>query len=147
MSPAPALDHAQSWLRMQLAGGPKPAASLLATAGSAGISAAALRQAKRALGVESRRESRLGAWSWALPACESSARGHLQGKLLDFLLERSEEPDLPAAERRRFKREADALARRRAEEAEAEDLAAFAADSREAPYKWRRRARWPEEAA
>lgn len=67
-----------------------------------------------------------------------------QEKLLDSLLERSEDLGLSAEERRRFKIAADAIARRRSEAAEAEDAKLFA---EEPDYEWpigerRKRARW-----
>ncbi len=96
---------------MELAHGPQPAASLLAKARKHGVSAATLRKAKKALDVESKRHSRLGCWDWELPADENSDMWNLQGKIIDFLLERGEDPDLPAEERRRFRLAADKVAR------------------------------------
>jgi hypothetical protein len=57
----------------------------------------------------------------------------LQEKLLDLLLERSEDPGLSSEKRRRFKLAADAIARRQALDAEAEDLELFAD---EPDYEW-----------
>jgi hypothetical protein len=127
---AGALEHAQAWLRLQLAGGPRPATRLLELAPRDGISADSLRRAKRALNVKSRRASRLGPWSWALPAGESPACGDLQEKLLEFVLERAEASELPAAERERLRKAADQLARRQQirEAGDKRDRALFASD-------------------
>ena len=78
---SPAVDYAETWLRTELANGPRPAAALLAKARKDGVSAATLRKAKKALDVESKRQSRLGSWAWELPADENSDMWNLQDKI------------------------------------------------------------------
>lgn len=80
-----AVAEAVAFLREALAAGPRPAQALLAEARQAGISVAALRRAKKAAGVQVRRESAQGAargkgrWLWFLEAhlepLEHGARG------------------------------------------------------------------------
>jgi len=113
---APARAFAAEFLQEELRSGPRHGAEILELAKTRGISQSTLEAVKRELGVCSRRQSRLGVspgpgrWMWELnPEREEADR---RARLVDFIQERSERPDLPAGERTRLKRELDRFIRR-----------------------------------
>ncbi|KWB17817.1 AAA family ATPase [Burkholderia cepacia] len=59
---------AEHFLRDMLANGPLPAKRIFAEANNAGFSQITIKRAKKALGVESRKEGMEGVWKWALLA-------------------------------------------------------------------------------
>lgn len=61
------LEHAMLWLRDTLEGGERPFAELREEADQGGISPATLKEAKRELGVVSRKDGMHGGWVWGFP--------------------------------------------------------------------------------
>src|SRR5262249_24371671 len=72
------LEQATALLRAELAGGPRPAADLLALCKSRGVCEKTARRAKKALGIVAVQEAGDGSqrWTWRLPnAADESAGG------------------------------------------------------------------------
>jgi hypothetical protein len=79
------LSEAQDFLREVLAAGPVPAAEVQAEAKDAGISTRTLDRARRAIGVESKREGEPGkrgggTWRWSLPGIKDAKQKGWQPK-------------------------------------------------------------------
>jgi hypothetical protein len=60
-------DEAEAFLRVELAGGPRPAKDIERAARDAGISSTTLRRARAALGITSHKSGFSGGWEWTLP--------------------------------------------------------------------------------
>lgn len=66
------LNEAKQFLHEVLAHGPKPVGKVKTEAYGAGISHATLRRAKKALGIEARKDGMKGGWVWGLPRSAST---------------------------------------------------------------------------
>ncbi|WP_423378725.1 AAA family ATPase [Burkholderia sp. LMG 32019] len=77
---------AEYFLRDMLANGPLPAKRIFAEANNAGFSQITIKRAKKALGVESRKEGMEGVWKWALLAegDHSSSKGIKSENVIPF---------------------------------------------------------------
>ena len=84
-----AQEEAKGFLRAVLASGPVSAKQIYREADDAGHAQRTLKRAKKALGVEARKEGMKGPWLWALPAegCQDPLKGSTKkhGTLRDKL--------------------------------------------------------------
>jgi hypothetical protein len=65
-----ALDDAKTFLRMALASGPRPVATLQQEAANRGLSWITVKRAKKAVGIQSRKIDLMAGWEWSLTPFE-----------------------------------------------------------------------------